>query len=167
MPNFIERWLLRRTSSVAPKARTTFGSDATTTLLRQTIPACSSCRGSLDGHSYRYFACHPVTPADARDEGPVNFLQAIQAEDWAILHASQKPALDELLFVLYAIACPRPPAGSGMVALLLTQPDLLIPDTLFFHLALTPESVTSLRANCPTCQWIPFTPPLQLQQDTV
>lgn len=167
MPNLIERWLLRRTNSVAPKARTSFGTGATTELLRQTIPDCSTCRGPLDGHSYRYFACHPVTPVDELDQCPVNFLKAMQAEDWATVQASQKPALDQPLFVVYAIACPHPPAGSGMVALLLTQPDLHIPDTLFHHLALTPESMASLRAQCPTCQWISFSPPLQFQQDTV
>lgn len=45
--------------------------------------------------------------------------------------------------MVYAIACPHPPEGSGMVALLLTRPDLQTPDTLFHQHALNPGNMAA------------------------
>jgi hypothetical protein len=162
MPNVIERWLQRGPDPSDSQARTTSGSEATMDLLRRTIRECSACHGSLDSHSYRFFACHPSSTADA-----AAFLQAIRSEDWATVQAGQMPALDQPLFVLYAIACPHPPQGSGMVALLRTQSDPQTPGMLAEQRALTPESLATLRAQCPTCTWIPFIAPLQFQHQPV
>lgn len=161
MPKIVEQSLPGRTSTQ------TRGSDAAKQLLRRAIPVCDACSGSLDGHSYRFYACHPAPSTGALDHGASAFLQAILAEDWSTVQATQMPAVNQPLYVLYAIACPHPPEGSGMVALLRTQPDQQPPDTVIRHLALAPQSMAVLRAQCPTCQWISFASPLQFQQDLV
>ena len=163
MRNIVEEGPPGQSTPVTAKAR---GIDATE-LLRLTLPVCATCSRPLDGHSYRFYACHPVAPTDASDDGTAAFLQAIQDEDWATVQATQMPALDQPLYVLYAIACPHPPEGSGMVALLLTQPDAQLPATLSEQLALTPQSMAALRAQCPTCPWISFTPPLHFRKGSV
>ncbi len=155
MPNAIEQGPPGRSNTVST---TTRGIDATTELLLRTIPACSACNGPLDDHSYRFYACHPVSPADALDQRPSTFLKAIHDEDWARVQANQVPAVNQPLYVLYAIICPHPPDGSGMVALLRNQPDARTSHTLVEHMNLTPESMALLRAQCPTCPWINFTP---------
>ena len=142
------------------------GGDPTAEFLVRIIPSCSACNGSLDGHNYRFYACHPVPSADAADLDSAAFLQAIHVEDWATVQSIQLPAVDQPLYVLFAIACPHPPEGSGMAVLLLTQPEAQSQHTLLQRIALTPDSMAVLRAQCPTCPWIALTP-LHLQQQAV
>jgi hypothetical protein len=54
-----------------------------------------------------------------------------------------------------------------MVAMLLASSDFEIPDQLQLAQPLSTEQFAALRALCPTCHWIPFTPALQSGQEIV
>lgn len=149
MPNLIERWLLQR---VVPAKRNTFGTDATTELLRGLVPYCAACGGALAGHEYRFFASHPAHPSPTTKA----FLKAVQEQDWAEVQACQLPAVGEPLFVMYALACPADEALSGAVILLRVEPDPGLRDGVHYQSRLTPEKMAALRALCPACKWIPF-----------
>jgi hypothetical protein len=82
------------------------------------------------------------------------------------------------MLIVYAIACPPAdsangdpvnddPGSGGMVAMLLAPSDPGIPDQLQLAQALSFDDFAALRALCPTCHWIPFTPALQSGQEIV
>ena len=137
---------------------TNASADATTQSLRRLYPRCAACHEGFDGHTYRFFSCHPVVTAD-------NFLAAARSGDWASVHAMQTPSVDQPLFVVYAIACPPEAETGGIVSLLRLDPDGSA--VLDLQQALAPEAFAALRALCPTCQWIAFTPALQSGQENV
>jgi hypothetical protein len=150
MPNIVERWLVRRSSQ---QPRSIFGTDATTGLLRELVPVCSACQGQMVQHAYRFIASHPSRPSTATTD----FLEAIRRQDWATVFAASTPAIDQPIFVLYAISCP---AGAGMIALLEAQPGPLVSDSegALVKQAITQSSASmaALRSLCPSCRWIPL-----------
>jgi hypothetical protein len=146
MPNAVERWLVRRTGETP---RTTFGVDATTSLLRRLVPVCAACRASLAHHAYRFFASHPATPSPATDD----FLQSIHNQEWASVFETQLPAVDQSIFVLYAISCP---SGGGMTALVLAPDGPQDQNELVASSSLSDTSMAALRSVCPACKWISF-----------
>jgi hypothetical protein len=131
----------------------------TTQLLRQAITTCAACRQSLDGHTYRFFSCHPDLHTPACHE----FENAAIAGNWANVHGLQTPSVGQPQFIVYAIACPG--KSGGMVALLRSEaaPEI----ARLQQQALSTEDFANLRALCPTCQWIGFTPALQSGKEAV
>ena len=135
--------------------------EANTQFLRSLIVQCSACRQSLDGHTYRFFSCYPaLDAAEARA-----FAAACIAGDWATVHAMQTPSVDQEKFTVYAIACPVSAQTGGMVAMLRVPAGGTA--TVDTNQALSPKDFAALRALCPTCQWVTFTPALQSGQENV
>jgi hypothetical protein len=132
--------------------------EETPQLLQRLCPLCAACREVLASHTYRFFSCHPTASGD-------NFLATAQAGDWASVHGMQTPSVDQPRFVVYAIACPPSSQTGGMVAML--RCDIDGSAALDLQQAFSPEDFAALRALCPTCQWIAFTPALQSGQENV
>jgi hypothetical protein len=123
---------------------------ATAQLLRSHIPMCAGCGQSLDGHTYRFFSCHPDVPTKAG----ASFAAAIAQADWATVHAMQTPSIGQPGFVVYAITCPS--HTGGMVAVL-QHKEAETGDAQLYRLeALSAEAYAALRALCSTCQWVAF-----------
>ena len=131
---------------------------ATTQLLQTMLPHCAACNRSFNGHTHRFFSCHPASSANL-------FLKASRAGEWATVHSLQTPSVDQPKFMVYAIACPASANTGGMVTML--RFDAKGTATLDLQQALTLQEFAALRALCPTCQWIAFTPALQSGQENV